>query len=298
MMTLSPDNLRTFVAAAQALNFTQAAKKVNLTQSAVSMQINRLESDLGKSLFRRITRGVVLTRDGEALLKYARRLLRLHDEALAYLTGPDVEGELKLGAPEDLAYGILPRILKGFAARYPLVRIDLHCDLSDRLRVMVENKALDLCLCTGKGETDGGDFLRNEPLVWIGPRDGAPELESPLPLALFHDGCIYRQWALEALTREGIAYRIAYSSPSIAGILAAVRSGMAVAPVGGSIPPSDFRILTPSDGEGLTNLSGIPSLPGLPSASISLHRAEAPEGEARSCLVRHIFRAFRAIPGV
>ena len=53
------------------LNFTQAARQVHLTQSAVSMQMRRLEGDLGKGLFRRVSRGVELTGDGEALLKYA-----------------------------------------------------------------------------------------------------------------------------------------------------------------------------------------------------------------------------------
>lgn len=79
-MELTPDILRTFVTAAQTLNFTQAAKQVNRTQSAVSLQIRKLEKDLGKLLFRRKSRGVELTGDGKALLKNARRLLRLHDE--------------------------------------------------------------------------------------------------------------------------------------------------------------------------------------------------------------------------
>lgn len=92
--------LRTFVAAGT-LNFTHAARKRHLTQSAVSMQMNRIERDLGKILFRRITRGVELTADGEMLLKFSRRLLALHDETIASITQPELDGLIRLGAAED-----------------------------------------------------------------------------------------------------------------------------------------------------------------------------------------------------
>ena len=59
---------------------------------------------------------------------------------------------------------------------------------------------------------------------------GGPLDERPLPLALFHSGCPYRRNALLSLEDAGISYRIAYSSPSMAGVLAAVQAGLAVAP--------------------------------------------------------------------
>jgi len=88
---LDPDLLRTFVAIVDAGGFTQAAKQVHRTQSAVSMQVRRLEETLDRVLFQRDGRGVQLAPDGEALLGYARRLLKLHDEAVAALTRPDYD---------------------------------------------------------------------------------------------------------------------------------------------------------------------------------------------------------------
>jgi len=281
-MNLSPDILRTFVAAAQAGNFTHAGQKIHLTQSAVSMQISRLESDLGKPLFRRITRGVELTPDGESLLRYARRLLTLHDEALASLTDHEPDGVIRLGAPEDLSYHYLPAILRSFSQRYPRVAVDLYCDTTDRLKHMVEKKTLDLCLSNDERKTGAALFLRNESVVWIAAGDAAPEMNAPVPLALFHDGCMYRKWAIDALTRQGIAYRIAYSSPSIAGILAAVRSGTAVAAVGAAIVSDSFRMIRHT------------VFPGLPSACINLYTSAGPDTKARACLVRHIADAVRA----
>jgi DNA-binding transcriptional LysR family regulator len=283
-MQLSPDILRTFVAAARTLNFTHAARQMHLTQSAVSMQMHRLEGDLGKVLFRRITRGVELTADGEALLKYARRLLRLHDEALAALTQPEVDGRIRLGAAEDYASRHLPGILRRFGRRYPLVRVDLYCDLSENLLGLLERGELDICLCNSESGDFGGRFLRYEPVVWVAPMDAEVEKESPLPLAVFHPGCMFRRWAVQALREQGISYRIAYSSPSTTGVLAAVTAGLAVAPVGASIPNSGFRILP----------DGV--LGRLPSAVVSLHQTDRPGDRAHTLLSQYIAEAFRSMP--
>ncbi len=285
-MQLSPDILRTFVTAAKTLNFTHAARKMHLTQSAVSMQMSRLETDLGKILFRRITRGVELTNDGESLLKYSRRLLRLHDEMLASLTQPELDGVIRLGAAEDYASQHLPGILRRFGKRYPLIRVDLYCDLSDNLLKMLHLGELDLCLCNSASGEHGGDFLRNEPVVWIAPEDAEVEKESPLPLALFHQGCMFRKWAMQALADQGITYRIAYSSPSIAGVLAAVKAGLAVAPVGASIPTTGFRILP----DGVLN--------SLPSAVVSLHQSGHHGSKAQTYLAHYIAEEFRSMPFV
>ena len=281
-MELPPDLLRTFVAAARALNFTQAARQVHRTQSAVSMQMRRLEGEIGKPLFRRVARGVELTRDGEVLLRYARRILRLHDEALVSLTAPELDGVIRLGAAEDYSSQHLPDILKRFAARHPLVRVDLYCDLSGNLLEMLAEERLDLCLCNSEAGEHGGDFLRNEPVIWVAPADAEPEALSPLPLAMFHDGCMYRKWAMQALAKRGISYRVACASPSIAGVLAAVRAGLAVAPVGASTRLSGFRVLE----EGI--------LPRLPSATVSLHQSGEglSEGRGATLLTTTLFKRF------
>jgi len=283
-MQLSPDILRTFIAAARTNNFTQAASQVHLTQSAVSMQIHRLEGELGKVLFRRVARGVELTADGEALLTYARRLLRLHDDTLAAMTQPEPDGLIRLGAAEDYASQHLPGILRRFAGRCPLVRVDLYCDLSSNLLAKLGRGELDLCLCNSEKGEHGGTFLRNEPVIWIAPMDTEPEKQSPLPLAVFHQGCMYRKWATASLAEQKIAYRVAYSSPSIAGVLAAVRAGLAIAPVGASIPAAGLRVLSDD------------TLNTLPSAVVSLHQSEKPVSAAHTYLSQYIAEEFRSMP--
>ena len=80
---LDVDQLRTFVAITDAGSFTRAAELVHKTQSAVSMQMKRLEERLGKELFARDGRQSRLTEEGERLLDYARRIVRLNLQAIA-----------------------------------------------------------------------------------------------------------------------------------------------------------------------------------------------------------------------
>ena len=74
---LDVDQLRTFVAIAETGSFTRAGDVVHKTQSAVSMQMKRLEERIGRPVFARDGRGSKLTEDGERLLVYARRIVRL-----------------------------------------------------------------------------------------------------------------------------------------------------------------------------------------------------------------------------
>ena len=72
------DRLKTFVAIDDTGSFTRAAEIVFKTQSAVSMQLKRLEELAGRPLFGRDGRHAKLTEDGERLLDYARRIVRLN----------------------------------------------------------------------------------------------------------------------------------------------------------------------------------------------------------------------------
>lgn len=283
-MELRPDILRTYVASAQSLNFTKAAKRVNLTQSAVSLQIRKLEIEIGKSLFKRMSRGVELTHDGKALLGYAIRLLQLHDETIASLTQEGLEGVIRLGASEDYASIHLPGILKQFAVQYPLVQVNLFCDISSNLLEMLKEGHLDLCLRSTERLEDDCVFLRNEPIVWVSSKEAEPEKISPLPLALYPHDCVWSKLAIEALERQGIAFRIAYSSPSITGVLAAVQSGLVVAPVSATSVNAQCRVLR----EGV--------LPELPPAVVSLHQSGNMKNKAQSHFAQFIRDEFQTMP--
>src|SRR5262245_49681644 len=124
--TFDLDLLRTFVAVSEMESFAAAARRVHRTQSAVTQQMQRLEKQVGVRLFRRSGRLKSLTRQGQTLLDYARRILVLHDEAVRILVADAPRGPVRLGAPPDAADTILPALLARFARQFPAVQVEIQ----------------------------------------------------------------------------------------------------------------------------------------------------------------------------
>jgi molybdate transport repressor ModE-like protein len=103
MSALDIDSMRALTAIAESGGITRAAKRLNLSQSAVSHKMKRLERKLNRSLFARADGKLNLSADGEKLLDYAQRLVKLHDEAYASFHQSDLAGELRLGITEDIS---------------------------------------------------------------------------------------------------------------------------------------------------------------------------------------------------
>ena len=122
---LDSDLVRTFVAIAETGSFTRAARQVFRTPGALSMQIKRLEETLGKTLFVRDARQVRLTPEGEVLLSFGRRLLKLNEEAVAQFLAPSLEGRVRFGTPDDVGTRLLPGVLAQFARSHPAVQVDV-----------------------------------------------------------------------------------------------------------------------------------------------------------------------------
>ncbi len=283
-MELSTYLLRTFIVAADAESYTAAASMVHLTQSAVSMQIKRLEQIVGKPLFLRNGRAMMLTSEGRTLLHYARRILQLHDEALSAMARPEVSGRVRLGAPDDFSDRLLPQVLSRFAQAYPQVQVDVTCEPSPRLMAALDRGELDLVVRINSEVPERGVTIHHEPVVWITSGKHLTHEQDPVPIAVYNEECIYRQWALKSLAGQGRNYRIAFTSPSTSGILAAVKGGLAIAPVGRTTLPGDIRILGPADG-----------FPELPSAVVTLIKAPGPQSMAVEFLAEHIAARFREL---
>lgn len=254
--------LRTFVAVADLGSVTMAADRLAYTQSAVSMQLQRLERTLETGLVRREGRRLVLTDDGGRLLRYARRLLALNDEAWADLRRRPVTGVVRLGIPDDYATLLTP-ILGWFGQLFPAVELEVHCALSVDLVERLRSGGLDLAVVTRQRNSPGGEVLRSEPLVWAASREHAPPLEDPLPLALFSRGKdVFRERALAALESAGRSWRVAYTSQSLAGVRPAVDAGLALTVIARSMLTPNLRALDEGSG-----------LPILPAVEIAIHRA-------------------------
>lgn len=247
---LDNDILRTFVAIAETGNFSTAAEAVLRTPSAVSMQIKKLEEQLQATLFLRDARSVTLTQHGEVLLSYARRILALSNEAVSRFVMPDLAGVVRLGAPDDIAERLLPRILKDFAESFPGIMVDVTVDMSSALRRRVEEQRLDLALfnCHPRSFPNFGEVIHTEKLVWAGVKCGNAHLRDPLPISVWEEGCVWRQDAIGQLEKHKRPYRIAYASAHTMAQRAAVLSDLAIAPFPRSYLGDEMVVLGPQEG--------------------------------------------------
>ena len=287
MPTLDPELLRTFVAIAEAGNFSRAAERVLRTPSAVSLQVKKLEDLLGRTMFRRNTRGVALTADGEVLIGYARRILALNEEASARFLLPRAEGRVRFGAPNDSGIFAIPKFLSRFALTHPQVDVDVRLDASAALRRACDAGALDIVIFAGHAEADGAGMpIHEEELVWVGLKGGIAAARRPLPLALADVGCDWRARAIDALARAGILHRAAYSSEHCQGQIAAVEADLAIAPLPLSVARPPFARL------GME--SGLPTL-GRFRVHMQIREGAGPAAEA---LGRHVAESFKATEGL
>ncbi|MBL0405276.1 LysR family transcriptional regulator [Microvirga aerilata] len=244
---LELDLLRTLIAVAETGSFSNAGLRIGRSQSAVSMQIQRLEGIVGKELLVRGGQKVVPNRLGTDLLAYARRLLKLSEEALASVTQPEVSGTVRLGVPEDYAASLLPSILEQFGRDFPLVTVELVCEPSTSLARTVGADEIDIAIVTRSHDIPV-EVLRREPMAWVASPHHAVWENDPLPVALFQT-CTARTNILAALAEAERSYRCTYSSASLAGMTAIVQAGLAVAGLAlCSVPPS-LKII--GDREGL-----------------------------------------------
>lgn len=281
---LESDVLKTFVGIAESGSFTRTAAQVYRTTAAVSMQIKRLEETLGRPLFVREARQVRLTPEGEMLLGYARRLLKLNEEAVSHFLVPALAGRVCFGSPTDLGNRVLPGVLSMFARSHPAVQVDVSLGRSVELIERLDAGELDLTLInTGDDGMDDsrGEIIYSEALVWAGREGGLAVQRSPLPLALANPGCAWRRTALDALDRLDLPYRIAYSCEQCAGQEAAMIADLAVAPFPRSLVRPPLRRLGEEHG-----------LPPLGDYHIKLLRGSN-RGDAAAALAAQVVVAFR-----
>jgi DNA-binding transcriptional LysR family regulator len=238
---LDLDLLRTFVAIAEAESFTRAAARLHLTQPAVSLQMRRLEALLERRLFDRVPGGVTLTTQGGDLLPRARRLLAVNDELVAGLKETEIEGDVRFGAPEDLASTHLPTIIARFAELHPRVRLSVTCDYTANLMTALSQGRIDLALVKRRPAPGSTERVFEERLVWLA-RDAALFEARPLPLVVATSPDAYRARALDVLQAAEVGFREVFVSPSLAGQMAALRAGLGVALVPGGLAPRDLAV--------------------------------------------------------
>ena len=276
--TLDLDQLKTFVAIAETGSFTRAAEAVFKTQSAVSMQMRRLEERIGKPIFARDGRASRLTEDGERLLSYARRMVRLSEETIAAFDETELSGSVNLGTPDDYADRFLPEILARFARSNPRVEVSVICEQStepSRTGAHRRHRPGDrhqLRRGPGRGHPPGAAALgRFQP-----PQRGGGGGAAARPL----EGAVHVAHVRASMRCRASdeSIRVLYTSGNSTAISAAVLAGLAVTVVAESALRPGMRVLNEAEG-----------FPRLPTCEIGIVRSwHRPNSAVVDKLAEHI----------
>ncbi|WP_370542754.1 LysR substrate-binding domain-containing protein [Burkholderia ubonensis] len=284
--------LRSLVAGMDLGSFAKAADRVARSSSAVSAQIRKLEEQAGTPLFVKSGRGLALTDAGDAMLRYARRMIELNDEAAAAVRGVSLDGWVRIGLQEDFGEAILPGVLGRFARAHPKVRIEARVAHNAELLERLDANQLDLALVWGDPASAAfvartgidSEEIARVPMRWIGAAGsgaagvgaagsgaaglataedgdaGEPSVrmrDEPLPLVVFDRPCRFFGAATAALDRAGVPWRVAFTTPSLAGLWAAASAGLGLTVRSHYGLPASVRLLDAAP-------LGLPELPSVP----------------------------------
>jgi DNA-binding transcriptional LysR family regulator len=219
MRTIDLDSLDIFRTVVQEGGVIRAANKLNRVQSNVTTRIKQLEQRLGRTLFRKQGRGLVLSPEGELLLSYAQRLFRLADEAENELMSGRAMGVLRIGSLESTAGSRLAPILSRFHRQHPGVVVELATGTTGALLQRVANFEMEAAFVSEPFTPNGLSSMKvfEEELVLITGKDvpvvrRAADLGG-MTLIAFVPGCSYRkrveEWlgAAPARTLELASYQ-------------------------------------------------------------------------------------------
>jgi DNA-binding transcriptional LysR family regulator len=138
--------LEHFLAVVEEGTFTRAAERLFLTQPAVSLSIKKLEEEIGSPLFARDVHDLSLTEAGRVLADYARRMVRLRDDATREMArlGSMAAGSLTIAAHEAAAVYLLPAALRTYVKRFPDIKVGIYRSRLEEIPRQVMDRQVDL----------------------------------------------------------------------------------------------------------------------------------------------------------
>ncbi|MNM22587.1 HTH-type transcriptional regulator GltC [compost metagenome] len=233
--------LRYFVAAAEAGQFSQAATRVHVSQSAITAAVSQLESLLGVRLFERLPHGVRLTAEGHQFYQHARHILDTLRDALSQplFHSEALSGRVRVGASYTVLGYFLPNFLARFKRSYPQVEIDLIDMDRSSIEAGVAQGALDLGLTIVSNASALDSFghhvlMRSRRQLWLASGHPLLELEQvqladvahyPYILATVDEG---ERSALAYWQAAGLAPQVAMRTSSIEALRGLVAHGFGV----------------------------------------------------------------------
>lgn len=232
---MNTHDLKIFEAVAATGSFTKAAEAMFTVQSNVTARIKNLEGEFGTALFKRTSRKVTLTSDGETLMHYSKQIGHLVQEAKKNIENSNqVSGQLKIGCIETTMAFKVPDILSRFSEAYPDVDLEFKSQMRSELISDVINYKLDAAFISAPIDAPELDQLhiKDEQLV-IFASAKSEELKKilaiqPVKIVVFDQGCVFRARLESWLNSKGIIQYKRTVLNSIDGVVNFVEAGLGI----------------------------------------------------------------------
>lgn len=221
--------MKSFLVAADTLNFSRAAKQRNTVQSAISLHIKKLEDELGCQLFQR-GRGqnMSLTPEGHAFVAYATRILTLNAEAVQTIRKTKSIRTIRLGTTATLAMSVVADTLRELTKYDKTIQVHIHCERSDALLAKLDAGEIDVAFMLDQGKRVGRDFVENMPLAWVSGPGFELAITDDVPLVFLTGGRDLRHFAFEALDHANRKGYLAHLSSDPIGVRSFVIADLAL----------------------------------------------------------------------
>lgn len=249
LTNLPTDLLRTFIAVVELGGHSKAGAFLGRSQPAISLQIRRLEELVRAPLLAQEGRTIQPTPAGEALLSYAREMIRINDEAVGYFHRSGRTGVLRIGLPTDYAVAFLQSALTAFIRQHAEVELEIHCDLSRELHQHL--RADDLDVIVAMMPSARMPYLSRawvEQPIWAAAEGFENLVHRPVPIGAHPEGCDYRSRMIQALDAIERRWRIVYTGPGISGLQNAVLNGLCVTALTKATMLPGMRVLDEAEG--------------------------------------------------
>lgn len=224
-------SVRLFILAVEFGNLTRAAEAAGTVQPVVSARIKALEAALDRKLLERTPRFVRPTEDGLAFLAKARALMAAHDEATRFDDAPSVR--FVIGASDHALGTGLEHVIRHVRAALPhRSAVELRLGLSQQVRTAFDEGELDAVIIRREVGGADGEVLGLDPLGWRSTEEEVVAPDRPIPLVTLGPHCGVRSMAVRHLDAAHRPWREAFVGGSCSALVAAVRAGLGLAPMG------------------------------------------------------------------
>ena len=143
-------DVSTFLMVATLGSFTKAAAELGYSQSTVSIQIQRLEQQLGIPLFDRIGKQTCLTQKGDEFISYANELMRIVSKAQSIgRSSVSYSGTLRIGILESLFTWCFAEQIPQYRSQFPNIKLSIRTNTGEELKKMLNHNELDIIFILG-----------------------------------------------------------------------------------------------------------------------------------------------------